>query len=185
MYERLGGDLVRVADPAEMQQRVRLRGDLAVAQAQDERRARREVARRQPHRDVDQIGGGHGRNAGAARRPSSVVSRGRLSRRTSAAVNTATSSSAASVSSAESTLNQAEAEAAPGVPATVATERVLKYSASITPSCSAIIVIAPSNTSASSKPMPARTSRRKAPSTRRIPVRARPPARSLPVAATH
>ena len=55
-----------------------------------------------------------------------VVSRGRLSLRTKAAVNTATSTSAARMFSAETILNHAGADALLGASITVAIARVLK-----------------------------------------------------------
>lgn len=58
--------------------------------------------------------------------PNSVVSRRRERRRTSAAVKIATKTTASTMFAAESSLNQAGPLAAPGGPATVATERVLK-----------------------------------------------------------
>lgn len=81
------------------------------------------------------------------------------------------------VSSAENSLNHPDAEAALGASATVATERVLKYRASVTFSCSAIIEIAACTTSAASRPMPVATSNRRASSTSRAPWRQRASAR--------
>jgi hypothetical protein len=55
-----------------------------------------------------------------------VVSRGRLNLRTSAALKTPTSTTAPTVSTADSALNHADAELLVGASATVAIDRVLK-----------------------------------------------------------